>query len=74
MIQSKLGEVKLTKPNYQLCDLLQCSKADVDIAVKSGLIADLCSILHALTLEYDPVTAFEMWTKAAEVIAAEKET
>lgn len=74
MIQSKLGEVKLTKPNYQLCDLLQCSKSDVDIAVKSGLIADLCSILKALELEYDPVTAFEMWTKAAQVIAAEKET
>ena len=73
MIQSKLGEVKLTKPNYQLCDLLQCSKADVDIAVKSELIADHCSILHALRLEYDPVTAFEMWTKAASIIATEKE-
>ena len=74
MIETKLGEVKLTKPNYKLCDLLQCSKSEVDIVVKSGLIADLCSILKALELEYDPVTAFEMWTKAAQVIAAEKET
>ena len=60
MIQTKLGEVKLTKPNYKLCDLLQCSKEDVDIVVKSELTADLCSILHALEHEYDPVTAFEM--------------
>ena len=73
MILSKLGEVKLTKPNYQLCDLLQCSKSEVDTAVKLGLIADLCSILKALELEYDPVTAFEMWTKAAQMIANEKE-
>ena len=74
MIQSKLGEVKLTKPNYQLCELLDCEPSEIDIAVKSGLIADLCSILKALELEYDPVTAFEMWTKAATIIAAEKET
>ena len=74
MIQSKLGEVKLTKPNYQLCELLQCSKEDVDISVKSGLIAYLCSILKALELEFDPATAFEMWTKAATIIAAEEET
>lgn len=72
MIQTKLGEVKLTKPNYQLCNLLQCSKEDVDITVKSGLIADLCTILKALELEYDIETALEMWTKAATIIAGER--
>lgn len=72
MIVTKLGTVKLTKPNYQLCDLLQCSKEDVDIAVKSGLIADLCTILKALELEYDIETALEMWTKAATVIVEER--
>ena len=72
MIQAKLGEVKITKPNYQLCDLLQCSKGDVDATVKAGLTADLCSILKALELEYDIETALEMWTKAAEIIIEER--
>lgn len=30
MIQSKLGEVKITRPNYDLCDFLSYSKEDVD--------------------------------------------
>lgn len=72
MIQAKLGAVKLIKPNYQLCELLQCSKEDVDIAVKAGLIGDLCTILKALELEYNIETALEMWTKAATIIVGER--
>ena len=46
MIETKLGETKITKANYKLCNLLNCSKEDVDIAVLSELTADLCAILH----------------------------
>lgn len=72
MIETKMGETKITKPNYKLCDLLNCSKKDVDIAVRAGLTADLCSILHAIKETQGLEKALEMWLKAAEIISSEE--
>lgn len=66
MIQSKLGEVKITRPDYELCKILNCSKSDVDSAVEAGLGADLTSILGALGDIYGAEHAMEMWTRAGE--------
>ena len=33
MIESKLGTVKFTKEKYELCELLHCSKEDIDNTV-----------------------------------------
>lgn len=67
MIQSKLGEVKITRPNYELCELLDCSKTDVDAVTEATLGADLSSILNALASMYGIDHAMEMWTRSAEV-------
>lgn len=67
MIQSKLGEVKITRPNYELCNILNCSKSDVDNVVEASLGADLTSILGALGDIYGTEHAMEMWTRSAEV-------
>lgn len=67
MIQSKLGEVKITQPNYELCKILNCTKEDVDISVKAGLVADLSAILGALSHRYGTENAMEMWTRSAEL-------
>ena len=72
MIETKLGETKITKANYKLCSLLNCSKEDVDIAVCSGLTADLCAILHTIKEAYGIETALEMWLKAAEIITSDE--
>ena len=66
MIQSKLGEVKITQPNYELCDVLSCTKEDVDMSVEATLGADLTSILGALGDIYGTEHAMEMWTRSAE--------
>lgn len=71
MIETKLGVTKITKANYRLCNLLNCSKEDVDITVRSGLTTDLCAILHAIKAVYGIETAMEMWLKAVEVITSE---
>lgn len=67
MIQSKLGEVKITQPIYELCKILNCNKEDVDRVVKAGLVADLASILGALSNRYGTENAMEMWTRCAEL-------
>ena len=72
MIETKMGETKITKPNYKLCNLLSCSKEDVDIAVRAGLTADLCSILHAIKETQGLENALQMWLKAAEIISSEE--
>ena len=68
MIESNLGTVKLTEPNYKLCELLEISKEDVDIGVRSMLIADLGSILKALELRYGLADALEMWVEVADIV------
>ena len=68
MIESRLGKVSLTKENYNLCDMLHCSKEDVDSVVKATLTADLVAILDALGKKYDPVTALEIWLKVADIV------
>ena len=68
MIESKLGTVKLTEPNYKLCEILEISKADVDIGVRTMLIADLGAILKALELRYGLAEAMEMWVEVASII------
>ena len=68
MIKSKLGEVKLTKPNYELCDILDCSKEEVDATVKALLVADLGSILSALEIQYGMADALEMWVTVADLV------
>lgn len=72
MIQAKMGFVKLTKPNYKLCDLLQCSKQDVDLVVEANLYGDITSILAALADVYGAEKALDMWTKAAEAVVEER--
>ena len=67
MIESHLGKVKLTKANYDLCDLLHCSKEDMDATIEAALIADLAAILITLGKQYDPVKAMEMWLKVADI-------
>lgn len=67
MIKSCLGEVHLTKPDYQLCEILNVSKEEVDIVVETGLGADLTAILGALADVYGAEKALEMWTKSAEI-------
>lgn len=71
MIETKLGETKITKANYELCKLLNCSKKDVDIVVRSGLTSDLCAILHAIKETHGIDSALDMWLKAAEIITRE---
>lgn len=66
MIISKLGEVKITRPNYELCKILKCSKSDVDKTVETGLGADLTAILGALADIYGIEHAMEMWTETAD--------
>ena len=68
MIKSKLGEVKLTKPNYELCDILDCSKEEVDATVKALLVSDLGSILSALEIQYGMADALEMWVTVADLV------
>lgn len=72
MIETKLGETKITEANYKLCNLLNCSKEDVDVAVRAGLTVDLCSILHAIKETHGIETALKMWLKAAEIITSEE--
>ena len=67
MIQSKLGEVKITRPDYKLCDVLSCSKSDVDMCVEVTLGADLTSILGVLGDIYGSEHALGMWTRTAEI-------
>lgn len=67
MIKSTLGEVILTQPNYELCDVLSCTKEDVDMSVEAILGADLTSILGALSDIYGAGHAMEMWTRSAEL-------
>lgn len=67
MIESKLGEVKITRPNYELCDLLGCSSSDVDMVVEATIGADLTAILNALASVYGTEHAMEMWTRSAEL-------
>ena len=67
MIKATLGEVHITRPDYKLCDILGVSKSVVDIAVETGLGADLSSILGALSDVYGAEKALEMWTKSAEI-------
>lgn len=67
MIISTLGDVTLTKPNYKSCDVLSCTKEDVDMSVEAILGADLTSILGALGDMYGTEHAMEMWTHSAEV-------
>ena len=71
MIQSKLGEVKLTQPNYELCKLLNCSSEEVDISVEATLSADLSSILMALAHRYGAEKALSMWTHSAQIVIDE---
>lgn len=67
MIQSKLGEVKITRPNYELCEVLDCSKHDVDKIVEATIGADLTAILNALADIYGTEHAMVIWTRSAEV-------
>lgn len=66
MIKSQLGEVHLTTPDYQLCDILNVTRADVDRVVEIGLRADLVSILGALVEEYGTNKAMDMWADAVK--------
>ena len=68
MIKSTLGKVKLTQPNYELCELLDCTKEEVDRIVKTGLVADLGAILTALEIRYGLDDALQMWVDTAEII------
>ena len=56
----------MTRPNYELCDILNCTKEDVDITVEAGLCADLTAILGALGDIYGAEHAMKMWTRAVE--------
>ena len=67
MIQSILGEVKITRPNYELCNILKCTKEDVDEIVEASLCADLTEIVAALDDIYVTERAMKMWTRSAEV-------
>ncbi len=67
MIESNLGKVKITCPNYDLCKILDCSKTDVDAITEAMLGADLTSILGALGDRYGTEHAMEIWTHSAEV-------
>ena len=67
MIQSKLGEVRITRPNYELCHILNCTKDDVDHIVEASIGADLTAILGALGDIYGTEHAMELWTRSAEV-------
>ena len=71
MIQSKLGEVKFTKPNYELCKLLNCKPEDVDLEVEATLFADLSAILMALVHRYGAERALSMWTGSAQMLIDE---
>ena len=68
MIESHLGKVKLTVPNYKLCKTLEISKSDVDIGVRAMLTADLGAILKALEIRYGLADAMEMWVEVADVV------
>lgn len=67
MIKSQLGEVHLSKADYQLCDILNITKADVDAVVEAGLRADLTAILVALEQRYGTDKAMNIWTDAVKV-------
>lgn len=66
MIKASLGTVQLTKPNYELCDLLKATPQDVDLVVEAGLRADLTCILVALIKRYGLDKALTMWQRAVE--------
>ena len=66
MINSCLGEVHLTRPDYKLCEILHVTKEEVDLVVETGLGADLTAILGALADVYGAEKALEMWTASAE--------
>ena len=72
MIKSTLGTVKLTKANYELCELLDCTKSDVDISVRATLYADLVAILYALMKQQGMEQALEMWYQATKAAIEER--
>lgn len=73
MINSQMGTVKLTKPRYELCGLLNCTKEEVDISVRAVLYGDLSVILHGLIEHQGLEQALEMWTDVAYEVIKERE-
>lgn len=71
MILSQAGHVKITKPNYNLCDTLHVTKEEVDISTKAILAADATAILYALCKAYGSEFAMQTWTAAAENVIDE---
>lgn len=73
MIQSVLGNVTFTQPDYKVGDKLGTSHKDVEEAVKVILEADLSCLLDALIDQYGLVDTLEMWMKVAERVVKERE-
>ena len=67
MINSALGKVSITKPNYEINRKMNLPDEMTDHAVSIILRADLYCILSALIDLYGVVEALEMWTEVAEV-------
>lgn len=72
MIKACLGEVHITRPDYQLCKILNITKQDVDLVVEADLYGDITSILDALADVYGADKALDMWTKALEAVVEER--
>lgn len=68
MINVKMGVVKFTKPNYELCKLMDCSKEEVDMVVQAGLVTDLATIFLGLADAYGVEKALEMHKLSIEVL------
>lgn len=66
MIKSCLGEVHLTRPNYELCKILNVSKESADKTVRAMLGADTTAILRALADYYGENEALKIWYDSAE--------
>lgn len=67
MIDSKLGTVLLTEPDYELAERLEMSHESADTAIKAMLSADLTAILYAFVERYGLDEALDMWYHSAEV-------
>lgn len=66
MIKSCLGKVHLTRPNYELCKILNVSKEELDNTVMHMLGADTTAILGALADCYGENEALKIWYESAE--------
>ena len=72
MIKSCLGEVHLTRPNYELCSILGVTPEVVDETVRNMLGADTTAILGALADCYGDEVALKIWYESAETFIRAK--